>query len=96
MIVLPNSFSVSLLTFPATFPPLLAASSTSINPCLSPFLVISVDTLSPYIEKINSKSFIWSLKFSLFNPLNFLYSLGIMPKVALEISAVNIAKSFSS
>ena len=41
-------------------------------------------------KNINSKSSMLSRKFSLFKPFIFLYSLGVTPKVALDISAVNI------
>jgi hypothetical protein len=57
---------------------------------------ISVVTFSQSIVNISSKSVILSLKFAFdFSGifLNFLYSLGVIPKVALLISAVNIEKS---
>ena len=46
---------------------------------------------SPSCVKRSSRSFMWSRRFWRFNPFTFLYSLGVMPNVAFEISAVRIA-----
>gem|GEM_PF-5542172 len=93
------SFSVSSLAFFATFPHLFAIFLFSSKFSGSSFSEISVVTFSQSIVKISSKSVILSLKFTfdfLGKFLKFLYSLGVIQKVALLISAVKIEYSSHS
>ena len=92
-----NSISDIFRAFPATAPPRLATFLFSGMPVDYSFLDISVVIFSPSIVKINSKSVILSRRLALVLLgifLNFLYCLGVIPKVALLISAVKIAKLF--
>ena len=93
MIVLFNCFSVDFLASPAAFPPFFAISSLFLKESGFSSSESSVVTLSPSIVKINSKSFIWSLRlaFDCFGKfLCCLYSEGVIPNE----SALNSAERF--
>ena len=92
----PIDFSRSILVLPAISPPLVAESLQSLNPMESFFCVISVVAFSPIIVRISSQSFMWSRRFSFSRFLSSLYSCMVFPNVAMEISFVKIAYSFSS
>ena len=90
----PVLLSSSFRATPATNPPSFAAFWFSINPYASFLRAIFVVEASPSMVKMSSKSFMWSLRFSLLRLFNSLYWLGVNPNVAFDISAVNISNFF--